>query len=148
MYSNATSQNCQKTLFGTEENHRRPEKKRVVLDTSSNDEEQIKKSNTRKKANQKPQEIEFDLEEEQRPEIIDIATSSTDGVDHLMEGPAVKIEKEEEQESEEAPGNSAIGFKVTIRWEVERTGPSRVLENKRVPTKRYGIDMISKGVAE
>ena len=65
-----------------------------------------------------------------------------------MKGPAVKIEKEEEQESEEAPGNSVIPIKATTRWEVERTWPSRVLEYKRVPTKRYGIDMISKGVAE
>ena len=50
----------------------------AVLDTSSNDEEPTKEANTKKKTNQKIQEIAFDLENEQRPEIIDIATSSTD----------------------------------------------------------------------
>ena len=90
-------------------------RKRVVLDTSSNDEEPIKEPNTRKKANQKPQEIGFDLVEEQRPEIIDIATSSTDGGDETAKGLAVKTENDKEQRNEEASGNSTIPIKATTR---------------------------------
>ena len=118
------------------------------MDTSSNDEEPIKEPNTRKKANQKPQETASDLEEEERPEIIDIATSSTDGGDEPTKGHAVKTENDKEQRIEEAPGNSTIPIKATTRWEVEKAGPSRVLDRKRVPTKRYGIDMISKATAD
>ena len=132
----------QKKIIGTQK------RKRVVLDTSSNDEEPTKEANTRKKTNQKPQEIAFDLENEQRPEIIDIATSSTNRGDETTKGPAVKTENDKEQKIEEAPGSSTIPINATIRWELEKAGPVRVLDRKRVPTMRYGIHMTSKATTE
>ena len=120
----------------------------AVLDPSSNDEEPPKEKNMKKKINQKIQEIAFDLENEERPEIIDIATSSTDGGDESTRGFEIKTETDKEQKNEEAPGNSANPINATIRWEVEKPGPARVLDRKRVPTKRYGIDLISKTTAE
>ena len=145
MYSKrdiATLSKEQRKIIGTQK------RKRVVLDTSSNDEELTKEANTKKKTNQKTQEIAFDLENEQRPKIIDIATSSTDGGDESTKGFEVKTENDKEQKNEEAPGNITNPINATIRWEVEKAGPARVLGRKRVPTKRYGIDLISKATVE
>ena len=128
---------------------RNPKKLRSILRMNNAQKQSTKKANTKKKTNKKPQEIAFDLENEQRPEAIDIATtSSTDGGDETTKGPAVKTENDKEQKNEEAPRNSTMPINATIRWEVEKAGPARVLDRKRVPTKRYGIDMISKTTAD
>ena len=49
---------------------------------------------------------------------------------------------------EEAPGNSAIRIKATTRRQVEKEGPTRVLEQKPAQIKRYGIDMTSQEVTK
>ena len=98
----------QRKIVGTQKRNR------AVLDTSSNDEEQPKETNMKKKTNQKIQEIAFDLENEERPEIIDIVTSSTDGGDESTRGFEIKTETDKEKKIEEAPGNSANPLNATI----------------------------------
>ena len=120
----------QRKIVGTQKRNR------AVLDTTSNDEEPPKETNMKKKTNQKIQKIAFGLENEERPGIIDIATSSTDGGDESTRGFEIKTETDKEKKNEEAPGNSANPINATIRWEVEKPGPARVLDRKRVPTKR------------
>ena len=80
----------QRKIIGTQKRNR------AVLDTSSNDEEPTKEENTKKKTNQKIQEIAFDIENEQRPEKIDIATSSTDGGDESTKGFEMKTETDKQ----------------------------------------------------
>ena len=90
----------------------------LLLDPSSNDEEPPKEKNMKKKTNQKIQEIAFDLENEERPEIIDIATSSTDGGDESTRGFEIKTETDKEQKNEEAPGNSTNPINATTAFNI------------------------------
>ena len=49
------------------------------------------------------------------------------------------------------PQESAIPKVATTKWETANKGPSpptRVIKRVRVPTKRYGIDLVQKDIPE
>ena len=79
----------------------------------------------------------------ERPLIVYI-TSSTEG-DHIKNSSgSAKVGKEEKEGTEQNPEKGRIRFIATAKWEAEKKPqtPTRVMERKRVPTKRYGIDLV------
>ena len=89
-------------------------------------------------------------EDESRPKIIDIATSSTEAETAKQVGPEQK-HKEAEKGEMQKPQESAIPIVATAKWETANKGPippTRVIERVRVPTKRYGIDLVQKDIPE
>ena len=90
-------------------------------------------------------------EDESIPKIIDIATSSTEAETVKQAGPEQKHEEEAEEGMMQKPQESAIPIVATTKWETANKGPfppTRVIERVRVPTKRYGIDLVQKDIPE
>ena len=91
------------------------------------------------------------VEEEPRSKIIDIATSSTDAVTAKQAGPEQKHKEESEKVEVQKPQESAVPIMATAKWETANKGPilpTRVMERVRVPTKRYGIDLVQEDIPE
>ena len=47
-------------------------------------------------------------------------------------------------QSVQTPQKAQLPVRATTSWEVNKKGPTRTLQRKRVPTKRYGTDVITK----
>ena len=107
---------------------------------------QRKKSQKKKKAT--PEMIvDPYAEDESIPKIIDIATSSTEAETAKQAGPEQKHREEAEEGMMQTPQESEIPIVATTKWETANKGPippTRVIERVRVPTKRYGIDLVQK----
>ena len=95
--------------------------------------------------------IEFDDEEEERPPAVEIEkppivdiSSSTEGDQIKNSSGSAKVGKEEKEGTEQNPEKRRIPITATATWEIEKKPqtPTRVIERKRVPTKRYGIDLV------
>ena len=119
--------------------------RRVILaeTTSSSDSESqpVRRKAQKKKSN--APEIAFDLERKDRPPIIEISSTATDDKDETRPGPVTKEETDETRENAKTPSNVNIPIKASTSWEVKDKEPKRVLERQRVPTQRYGIDVMN-----
>ena len=83
--------------------------------------------------------------EVERPPIVDI-TSSTEGDQQENSTGSEKVGKEEKEGNEQNPEKGRIPITATATWEIKNEQkpqtPTRVMERKKVPTKRYGIDLV------
>ena len=95
-----------------------------------------------KKRKSNAPEIAFDLEREDRPTIIEISSTATDDKEETRPGPVTKEETGETRGKTQSPSNVNITIKASTSWEVKDKERKRVLERKRVPTQRYGIDVM------
>ena len=96
----------------------------------------------RRKKWRKTPELAFDLENEQRPSIVEITSGTTGsesqqiGTSNNKQGIEQKATEDLFPKIEQNPGNEQKNEKSS------KAGPTRVLEIKRCPTKRYGIDVM------
>ena len=140
----------QKEVFG----RAKSEKKRVLSTTESDGSEIIiQRKKTQKKKKKATPEMVVDpyAEDESIPKIIDIATSSTEAETTKQAGPEQKHKEEAGEGMMQKPQESAIPIVATTKWETankEPVPPTRVIERVRVPTKRYGIDLVQKDIPE
>ena len=111
----------------------------------------------RKKAQKKKKKATTEMvadpyaEDESIPKIFDIATSSTEAETVKQAGPEQKHKEEAEEGVMQKPQESAIPIVATTKWETANKGPippTRVIERVRVPTKRFGIDLVQKDIPE
>ena len=119
-------------------------KRRAILSEStstSKGEEPVRKQKKKKETARNP-ELAFDLENEQRPNIIEISSGTTEcesqpiGTSSNKQGTEPKTTEQPFPKIEQNPGNEQNIEKNP------KAGPTRVLERKRCPTKRYGIDVM------
>ena len=90
-------------------------------------------------------------EDESRPKIIGIARSSTKAETAKQVWPEQKHKEEAQKGEMQKPQESAIPIIATAKWETTNKGPippTRVIERVRVPTKRYGKDLVQKDIPE
>ena len=87
----------------------------------------------------KKEEMRENWKEKPTEKNLDIAT---DGAIYKQHGKKTKPEKEQRDETDKVPEERAISIKAETRWEVEKFGPTRIMERKRLLTKRYGIDVM------
>ena len=141
----------QKEAFGRAKSEKR---KRVSSTTESDASEIIiQRKNAQKKKKKATPEMVVDpyAEDESIPKIIDMATSSTEAETVKQTGPEQKHKEEAEEGVMQKPQESAIPKVATTKWETANKGPippTRVIERVRVPTKRYGIDLVQKDIPE
>ena len=112
--------------------------------TSSSDSESqpaVRRKASKKRKDSAP-EIAFDFERDDRSSIIEISSNTTDDKEEASRGPVTKEENDETRGKTQIPPNVNIPIKASTSWEVKDKGPKRVLERKRVPTQRYGIDVM------
>ena len=112
---------------------------------------QRKKAQKKKKKAAPETVVDPYAEDESRSKIIDIATSSTEAETAKQVGPEQKHKEEAEEMEMQKPQESAIPIVATTKWETANKGPippTRVIERVRVPTKRYGIDLVQKDIPE
>ena len=112
--------------------------------SSSETEELLKRKPLKKKSRQVPEQIAFDFEEESRPPVIDISSTTTGAGEENSEGVKQEGQQARKEGTEQIPQTEQIPLKASTSLKVDRKGPTRVLERRRVPTRRYGIDVISK----
>ena len=111
--------------------------------TSSSENEQPPKKKTKKKKSRQVPEMAFDLEEI-RPQVEEISSTSTRVGEEKESGVKQEVEKTNSSGNEQINQNAQVPVRATTSWEVNRKGTTRTLEKRRVPTKRYGIDIITK----
>ena len=123
-------------------------KRRAILSEStstSEGEEPVrkkKKKKKKKKVTARNPELAFDLENEKKQDIIEISSGTTEGESQLIgtssnkQGTEPKTTDHPSPKIEQNPGNEQNTEKKS------KAGPTRVLERKRCPTKRYGIDVM------
>ena len=126
--------------------------KGVLEETTSNSDSYGGKANRKKRAVQQAVAVSFepDPEEEERPSILDIATSSTEHEARTSKPneqlkAADQNNGDEKKGIEQNPREMTFPINATVKCEVKGTSPAtpqRVLEKVRVPTKRYGIDFV------
>ena len=112
---------------------------------------QRKKAQKRKKKAAPEMVVDPYAEDESIPKIIDIATSSTEVETVKQAGPEQKHKEEAKEGDMQKHQESAIPIVATTKWETANKGtipPTRVIERVRVPTKRYGIDLVQKDIPE
>ena len=118
-------------------------KRRAILSesTSTSEREEPVRKQTKKEPAKTP-ELAFDLENEQRPIIIEVSSGTTEsesqqiGTSNNKQGLEQKVTEEPFSKIEQNSGNEHNNEKSS------KGGPTRVLERKRCPTKRYGIDVM------
>ena len=104
--------------------------------SSSDSESQPVRRKAQKKRKSNAPEIAFDLEREDRLPIIEISSTATDDKNETRPGPVTKEETDETRGKAKSPSNVNIPIKASTSWEVKDEEP------KRVPTQRYGIDVM------
>ena len=112
---------------------------------------QRKKAQKKKKKTAPEMIVDSYVEEEPRPKIIDIATSSTEAETAKQAGPEQKHEEESAKGEMQKPQESAVPIIATAKWETANKGPvppTRVMERVRLPTKRYEIDLVQEDIPE
>ena len=119
-------------------------KRRAILveTTSSSDSEPqpaVRRKAPKKRKGNAPK-IAFDFEKDDRPPIIKISSNTTDDKEETSQGPVTKEETDETRGK--IPSNANIPIKASTSWEVKDKEPKRVLERKKVPMQRYGIDVM------
>ena len=127
---------------------KRKENRRAILSdtTSSSDSEaQPKKRKAQvKKGENNNSEIAFDLERESRPTLIEISSTATEQVEGKEPGPVTKEENGDTGGKTQSPKKVKVPINASTLWEVQKNGPARKLDCKRVPTRRYGIDVLKR----
>ena len=96
----------------------------------------------KKKGESNASEIAFDLEREGRPPNIELSSTATEEGEETRPRPITKEENDETRGKMKSPTNMKVPVKASSSWEWQKNGPTRVLERKRVPTRRYGIDVM------
>ena len=145
--TSTSPQKKQKEAFGRAKSEKR---KRVSSTTESDASEiiiQRKKMQKKKKKATPEMIVDPYAEDESIPKKINIATSSTEAETAKQAGPEQKHKEEAEEGMMQNPQESAIPLVATTKWETANKGPippTRVIERVRVPTKRYGIDLVQK----
>ena len=118
-------------------------KRRAILSESTSTtegEEPLRKQ--KKKETARTPELAFELENEQRPNIIEISSGTTEsesqqiGTINNKQGIEQKATEEPFPKIEQNSANEQNNEKSS------KAGPTQVLERKRCPTKRYGIDVM------
>ena len=86
-------------------------------------------------------ELAFELNDEESPRVIDIASSNADSVRDETNQEVPKIEKSPTKGNVQ---NSEIAIKPTNGQNeaIKEKQPTRVLERRRIPTKCYGIEVM------
>ena len=118
-------------------------KRRAILSESTSageGEEPVRKQ--KKKETARTPELAFNLENEQRPNIIEMSSGTTEsesqqiGTSNNKQGIEQKATEEPFPKIDQNSGNEENIEKSS------KATPLRVLEQKRCPTKRYGIDVM------
>ena len=126
------------------DNKKNKRKAKLAETTSSSDSEPqptVRRKTPKKKKDSAP-EIGFDFEKDDRPSIIEISSNTTRDEEEANRGPVTKEENDETRGKTQIPPIVNAPIKASTSWEVEDKEPKRVLERKRVPTQRYGIDVV------
>ena len=87
-------------------------------------------------------ELAFDYEEEAPPSTIETSSSSEEAEPEQQVAAEEKSENHTETEKIQSAEPVPIPVKATTSWHVTK-GATRILEQKRVPTKRLGIDIMN-----
>ena len=64
-----------------------------------------------------------------------------DGIEPPQQLKGTKMGMDDKEETDTIPEEKTAPIKAQVQWEVN-TGAQRTLERKRVPTKRYEIDLL------
>ena len=126
------------------DNKKNKSKAKMAETTSSSDSEPqpaVRRKAPKKRKDSAP-EIAFDFETDDRPSIIEIISNTTDDKEEASRGLVTKGENDETRGKTQIPPNVNIPIKASTSREVKDKEPKRVLERKRVPTQRYGIDVM------
>ena len=141
----------QKEKFQKTNEPEKKKKKRAIIDSTSESESTENKMEKKKKQKKKPRltvEVQIDNEEEMRPPVIDLtASTSTEEEPNRNKEEEKKSIPHEKPEIVQNPGIASFPIKATAKWEREEKPPEaakRSSERVRIPTKRYGIDLIQK----
>ena len=130
----------------TEKVKKAPKRKRaIVSDSTSSSKSEMPKKNAPKKKGEKRQiaELAFDLETESRPQIIKISSGTTGS---KKDQPQVSNQRQgqtKEKGNEQFPKAEPNPEKNTKIGNNPNKAATRILERKRCPTKRYGIDIMN-----
>ena len=117
-------------------------KRRAIVSKSTSASEGEEPVQKQKKGTVRTPEVAFDLESEQRPNIREKSSGTTEsesqqtGTSNKKQRIEQKAVEEPSPKIEHNPGNEQKTEKSA------RSGTKRVLERKLYPTKRYGIDVM------
>ena len=116
-----------------------------MSDSTSNSESEMPKNKTPKKKGEKRQtaELAFDLETESRPQVIEISSGITESGKKQPENNDRIEGQTKEKGNEQFPKIEPNPEETTKTGNNPKKAPTRVLEKKRCPIKRYGIDVMN-----
>ena len=112
--------------------------------TSSSDSESqpaVRRKAPKKRKDSAPENA-FDFDKDDRPSIIEISSNTTEDKEEASRGPVTKEENDETRGKTQIPPNVNIPIKASTSWEMNDKETKRVLERKRVPKQRYGLDVM------
>ena len=145
----ATKEQIEK-IRNTNEPDKKKKKKRAIIETTSESdstENRTERKKKQKKVNPRfTAEFEIDNDEEVRPPVIDLtASTSTEEDSNKKKGELQTGSLDEKTGIAQNPEKVSCPIKATAKWELDENPPEatkRLSERIRVPTKRYGIDLI------